>query len=344
MRKLLFFILSLSLPTLADQVAEIDFTLHSSDNVVNGSSESVFTYALGSTNINGLIGIKECDTSGNDSWCNKHTSSPLPTSQPTWFYKRVCESSGYCVKIASAVSTPNGILYTPYKSSYELEGYTAQADGSYIIPSRDYHMSVKLESVLPVGEFDFPSIRVDKLMVCKATPNYGDAYCDAGVGTIATVNIYADIHITVPQSCTVNSGQTVNVELPGASGSAFVKGGAGHPPAGFSEKQVSVPIKCLGGGAGTVTMTAHGVNATNYPGSLATSNPDVGVLLVDRTAGSGTITQVIKPNDETTGSTIRLSEDGSGAATLGILPIWLGNSQPAAGNYTAQSYLRLDYQ
>lgn len=265
----------------------------------------------------------------------------MPKSQPTWKYKETC-SGTYCINIASAVSTPNGLLYAPYKAMYTQEGYTAQPDGSFNIGTRNYHFSMQLQSTLPVGEYDFPARRVDKLIICGHNVNDEDI-CNSGQG-IYVDYIAAEIHITVPQSCTVNSGQTVNVELPGASGSAFVKGGAGNPPVGFNEKTVSVPIACLGGGAGTVTMTAHGVNATNYADSLATSNPDVGVKLIDRTAGSGTNGQVIKPNDETTGSTIQLSEDGVGAATLGISPVWLGDSQPAAGNYTAQSYLRLDYQ
>lgn len=337
------FILSACLPAIADEIVNVDLTLHSSDNVVGGTTESVFSFALGSTLINGQVGIKECDTSGDDSWCANNLKAPMPTSQPTWKYKKNC-SGLYCVSIATAVSTPTGLLYTPYKSTYALEGYTAQPDGSYIIPSRDYRVSLKLLDVLPVGVHTFPSVRIDKLIICKSTPNYGQSSCSANTGSIFIQYLSADVKITVPQSCTVNSGQTVNVELNEASSAAFVKGGAGNTPSGVGEKTVSVPIQCLGGGAGTVTMSLHGTNATNYASSLATSNSDVGVKVVDRTAGSGNSGQPLIPNNASSFSMIQLGQDGSGMATLGISPIWLGANSPAKGNYTAQSYLQLDYQ
>ncbi|MDX6020475.1 fimbrial protein [Scandinavium sp. V105_16] len=343
LRKLLILILSICLPAIADQTVDLAFTLHSSDNIVGGSTEATVPFVLGSTLINGQVGIKECDTSGNNTWCSNNAYAPMPTSQPTWTYKKSC-TGGNCVDIASAVSTPNGLLYTPYKSTYKLEGYTAQADGSYNIPARDYHFSVKLLNTLPVGVHTFPSMNIDKLIICKSTPGYGEEVCSAQTGVVSTTYLAANITITVPQSCTVNSGQTVNVDLGSASGSAFVKGGAGNSPHGFNEKTVSVPIQCQGGGAGTVAMSLHGTNATNYASNLATSNADVGVKLVDRTAGSGNNGQPIVPNDASSVSTIQLGEDGTGAATLGISPVWLGANQPAKGNYTAQSYLQLDYQ
>lgn len=344
LRKLLILILLVCLPAFADETVNIDFTLHSSDNVVGGSSESTFSYALGSTLINGMVGIKECDTSGDDSWCANHAHSPMPTSQPTWLYKLSCTGMQYCISLASAVSTPNGLLYTPYKATYAQEGYTAQPDGSYIIPNRVYHISIKLDSVLPVGEHDFPAVRVDKLIICKSTPNKGESNCSANTGNIYIQYLVADVHITVPQSCMVNSGQTVNIELDSASGGAFVKGGAGNAPSGFNEKMVSVPIQCEGGGAGTVMMSLHGTNAEGFPSSLATSNADVGVRVTDRTSGSGNNGQPIIPNSASSYSTIQLGQDGNGSATLGVAPVWLGTNQPAKGNYTAQSYLQLDYE
>lgn len=343
LRIIFLFILSICLPALADEMVNVDLTLHSSDNVVGGTTESIFTFALGSTKINGQVGIKECDTSGNDSWCSNNNNAPMPTSQSTWKYKKNCTGL-YCVAIATAVSTPNGLLYTPYKSTYKLEGYTPQADGSFIIPSRDYHVSLKLQDVLPVGVHTFPSVRIDKLIICKSTPGYGEQMCSQTAGYIFIQYLSADITITVPQSCTVNSGQTVNVVLDQVSASAFVKGGAGNAPAGSNEKTVSVPIQCLGGGAGTVKMSLHGTVAKNYASSLATSNTDVGVKVVDRTAGSGNNGQPIIPNSASSFSTIQLGQDGNGTATLGISPVWLGANQPATGDYTAQSYLQLDYE
>ncbi len=343
LRILLLFILSIGLPAFADDIVSLDFTLHSSDNVAGGSTESLYSSTLGSTLINGVAGIKECDTSGNDSWCSNNNSAPMPTSQPTWVYKKTCIGSN-CILLATAVSTPTGLLYTPYKSTYALEGYTAQPDGSYNIPARNYHVSIKLNNVLPVGEYDFPSVRVDKLIVCKSTPNYGQNTCSANTGAIYINYIRADVHITVPQSCTVNSGQIVNVELEGASGSAFVKGGAGNSPSGFNEKTVTVPIQCLNGGAGTVQMSLKGTNAKNYSSSLATSNTEVGVKVMDRTPGSGNNGKPIIPNNASSYSEIKLGNDGNGSAMLGISPVWLGGAEPAKGNYTAQSYLQLDYE
>ncbi|MGV0243243.1 fimbrial protein (plasmid) [Klebsiella aerogenes] len=343
MRILYFFIMLISLSVFADEVVNIDFTLHSSDNIAGGTTESVTSYTLGSTLINGQVGIKECDTSGDDSWCANNSSSPMPKSQPTWKYKATC-AGAYCIHIASAISTPNGLLYTPYKATYKQEGYTPQPDGSYIIPSRDYHFSIQLKEVLPVGEYTFSSVRVDKLIICKSTPNYGEQYCSANAGNIFIQYLTANIHISVPQSCTVNSGQTVNIELDNASASAFVKGGAGNSPAGMNEKTVSVPIQCLGGGNGTVTMSLHGTSAKNFASSLASSNADIGVKVIDRTPGSGNSGQPIVPNSASSYSTITLGQDGNGAATLGISPVWLGENEPAKGNYTSQSYLQLDYQ
>lgn len=343
LRILLLLILSIGLPVFADDIVNIDLTLHSSDNIAGGSTETIYSSVLGSTMKNGKVGATECDTSGDDRWCSNNSWAPFPTSQPTWKFKKTCVGSN-CVRIATAISTPNGLLYTPYKSTYALEGYTAQPDGSYNIPARNYHMKLELVNMLPVGEYDFPSIRVDKLIVCESSNAYGGNGCNANAAAIYINYISADIHITVPQSCTVNSGQTVNVELEGASGSAFVKGGAGNSPGGFNEKTVTVPIQCLNGGAGTVQMSLKGTNAKNYSSSLATTNTEVGVKVIDRTSGSGNNGQPIIPNNTSSYSEITLGSDGNGSAILGISPVWLGGAEPAKGNYTAQSYLQLDYE
>ncbi len=160
----------------------------------------------------------------------------------------------------------------------------------------------------------------------------------AGLG-LGTPMVELDLNatMTVPQSCTINAGTTVEFDFGTLSAQSFSNAGAGKKPAGASTLTKNVGITCNNIAAQT-TMTLR-LEANSVSGNaVISSNPDVGFILAN---SSGT---ELTPNDISSNIPFTLDSNDSANVTLTSWPVSITGNQPTAGTATATGYLRADFQ
>lgn len=151
---------------------------------------------------------------------------------------------------------------------------------------------------------------------------------------MSTVNLSGKV--IVPQNCTIQAGQIITIDF-GTLYSGDFKA-ARQKPDNARVRTFSVPIKCTNIDApSNLTLRLQATADTHYPQSIATDNPDVGVVVTD-SQGS-----ILNPNDTT--SVIPFATDTSGNAnvTLQAYPVSTTGKEPAEGVFTALAYLRVDF-
>jgi len=160
----------------------------------------------------------------------------------------------------------------------------------------------------------------------------------AGLGT-GTPMVQLDLNatMTVPQSCTINAGNTVEFDFGTLSAQSFSEAGAGQKPAGANTITKNVGIVCNNIAAQT-TMTLR-LEATKVSGNaVVSSNSDVGFILAN---ASGT---ELTPNTLSSNIPFTLDSDDSANVNLMSWPVSITGNQPTAGTATATGYLRVDFQ
>lgn len=152
----------------------------------------------------------------------------------------------------------------------------------------------------------------------------------------STVNM--SIQVAVPQTCTLQAGQTVSVDLGDLAQANFVSGGIGNPPTGSIPVTKTFPVQCNGGvdSSASLTIRLQGQPASGYTDALASSNPDVGVKVTDSR------NNVLKVNDLTSYIPFTLS-NGAANVTIKVFPISTTGKAPTVGTFTSLAYLRVDF-
>ncbi|PWC11006.1 fimbrial protein [Brenneria corticis] len=154
-----------------------------------------------------------------------------------------------------------------------------------------------------------------------------------GTGSPLVVG-YMSGSMTVPQSCTLNSGQVIAIDFGSISTGSFKTAGA--RPDGVNPVSRTIGIACNGIDAqASLTMR---VQADNTSGNIIVSdNPDVGFVITD--SGSSPLT----PNDLSSVLPFSLDDAYSANVTITAYPVSVTGNKPAEGVVTALAYLRVDF-
>ncbi|ELY3760784.1 fimbrial protein [Cronobacter universalis] len=144
--------------------------------------------------------------------------------------------------------------------------------------------------------------------------------------------------ITVPQSCEINAGEVISVDFGTIFASNFMT--RGHKPDGFVDKKTAIVYVCKNISDGVaLTMTFSGAPANGMPEALATSNPDVGVLL--KNDGE----QVIPINTGEVPMPLDPSVDISrrtGAVDILTAPVNLSGKTPQNGEFSGSASITVN--
>ncbi|WP_234262400.1 fimbrial protein [Klebsiella aerogenes] len=157
--------------------------------------------------------------------------------------------------------------------------------------------------------------------------------------TEAWQNVQIRGNIVVPQTCDIVPGSTFDVDLGQISQKAFVQGGTGNRPTGFTNRPLTVKVQCSGGveANAIINVRLEGATASGHPQALASDNPDVGVVIT-KSDGS----TVLVPNDLNSIIPMPL-QDGQGSAVIQAYPVSLTGQAPAVGVFTTLANLRFDF-
>ncbi|MGR3184271.1 fimbrial protein [Enterobacter cancerogenus] len=142
--------------------------------------------------------------------------------------------------------------------------------------------------------------------------------------------------IIVPQTCELDTGQTVTMYFGDIGASAFPQAGAGNRPAGVNPQTHSIAIQCKNIDA--QAMLSLRVEADKVSGNaIVSDNPDLGFVVANGKQNP------LTPN--TIDSKIPFQLDDSGAATVPVSawPVSVTGNKPAEGKFTSEGYLRVDF-
>lgn len=148
-----------------------------------------------------------------------------------------------------------------------------------------------------------------------------DAYYGKKIGGSPLTRVYLTGTISIPASCTLSSSATI--QLPDTYSGEYSKAGAGVKIGNGTTQPMS--IKCLGGSE-SATIDLH-VSTSKVSGDdIVTSNPDVGVRVLD---GNG---NTISANNGKTSATLSAGEVD---VPFTYVPVAISGKNPTPGDYSA---------
>ncbi len=243
---------------------------------------------------------------------------PPPETNPSgWTYQRVDDY------VSVAVS--NGRLYFPFNTNVGSNGEPFTGVG----PSHQGTQNVYTTR-----------LRIDKRIISGTyTKNFllaEHGFCEpygCRKKEVIFTRIYANLNITVPQSCVLNAGQVITIDFGPVSSAAFQS--AGMPAQGVSPVTRNVSVQCDNIQAGAALTMRLQANKTSG-NAIVSNNSDVGFTVMD-TAGKTLI-----PNN--LGSVIPFLLSGNRANVgIRVQPVSITGKQPKEGPVTSEAYLRVDF-
>lgn len=219
-----------------------------------------------------------------------------------------------------------GNFYPPV--NYYMMGTDGNVNTGTPFYIRDSNLIFQLKVVKPfVGSV---VISPKTMFSVYVTTNNSDPLTDV------VYNIVYSGSITVPQSCEINAGQTIVVDFGSLYSGNFTH--AGEKPPGVRTRSFNVPVKCNGVDS-TVNMSMR-VMATadsHFPQAIASSNPDVGVVVETRDGN------VLTPDDSSSRAPFVTDDSGRANIALQAYPVSTTGNVPAEGAFTALANLRVDF-
>ena len=178
-----------------------------------------------------------------------------------------------------------------------------------------------------IGQMPIPNTNIFNLYASVVPGSYG-------LVPIAQVNITG--LVTVQQSCEINAGQSIQVDFGEMMNGNFK--GRGSKPQGVSAKTLQLGYKCyLVSNGMDVKMRFTGQNDSNYPDALATTNPDIGVIIED---GNG---NPVQPNTGTIPMTVDYDSQ-KGSVDITTYPVSTTGKIPVVGQFTSRATVVVDFQ
>lgn len=253
-----------------------------------------------------------------------------PGWSSTWTYFPVDDY--IAVALAYDYSAANcGYIYAPSNTAVKVIGSscddTKTSGGSIVFGSA--LSRIKILKKLVNGTYS-KNILVGIMSICQPG---GPSGCSTQ--QLITGRIYLSLNITVPQTCTLNAGQVINVDFGNLSSGAFTSAGARAE--GVNDIVRSIPIECDGIAANTLMTVRLQADKVSGNAVVTNTNNDVGFVVAD---SNGT---PITPNNLSSVIPFTLDSYGDSNVTIRVYPVSVTGNKPAEGAVTSQAYLRVDF-
>jgi len=142
--------------------------------------------------------------------------------------------------------------------------------------------------------------------------------------------------ITVPQNCEVNAGQVIAMDFGNIGASNFSQAGAGNKPSGVNPQTKVIGIKCKN--ADAQALLSLRLEANKVSGNAVVSdNKDLGFVVAD--GGKKPLT----PNNIDSNIPFQLDDNASASVPITAWPVSVTGNKPIEGKFTAEGYLRVDF-
>lgn len=143
-------------------------------------------------------------------------------------------------------------------------------------------------------------------------------------------------NVMVPQSCELNEGDTISLDFGNIGAPLFSQAGAGNRPAGVIPKSRKIGIKCKNIDA--QAMLSMRLEADKVSGNaMVSDNPDLGFIV------AGIDSKPLIPNNIDSKIPFGLDDNASATVSVTAWPVSVTGNKPAEGKFTAEGYLRVDF-
>lgn len=157
-----------------------------------------------------------------------------------------------------------------------------------------------------------------------------------GVSQKPLTVLYMSGQVSVPQNCEINAGQVITMDFGNIPASAFSQAGAGNKPSGVNPQTRNIGIKCENIDA--EALLSLRIEANKVDGNaLVSDNSDLGFNIADDKY------RVLTPNNIDSKIPFRLDDNASASIPLSAWPVSITGNKPAEGRFTAEGYLRVDF-
>lgn len=303
---------------------------------ISGQLSSAENSVGGTKNSNSITtpGVTVRYSSGYANGWGVYTGNSVPapgTNQGNWTYIKVDDY------ISVALSDTDNCMtrYVPFNLSVR-NGATCQynnypGDGSDVVGSpHAYQSRIRVDKKIVSGTYS-KNLLLAEFGLCQpgGTPS-GCAKKD-----IVMSRIYLNLNVTVPQTCTLNAGQVINIDFGNISSGAFTTAGA--RPEGVNDIVRNVAISCDNIAANTAMTVRLQADKISGKAVVTNTNNDVGFVVAD---GNGT---ALTPNNLSSIIPFTLDSYGNSNVTIRVYPVSVTGNKPAEGPVTSQAYLRVDF-
>jgi minor fimbrial subunit len=148
--------------------------------------------------------------------------------------------------------------------------------------------------------------------------------------------LWVHFHIISPQSCSIDAGNMITMDYGNIGAPLFSQAGAGNKPAGVNPKTHNIAVKCKGIDA--QSLLSMRLEADNVSGNaIVSDNKDVGFIV----AGNDKVP--LTPNGINSKIHFQLDDNSSAMVPITAWPVSITGKKPAEGRFTAEGYLRIDF-
>lgn len=163
---------------------------------------------------------------------------------------------------------------------------------------------------------------------------YGDVMNDSSTLQVISLNGY----ITVPETCTINSGQMIQVNFGNIGSGRFES--KGQKPSGYTPVITEAPVTCNDAAAQrNVNVSLAATPSPDLNTAIRTSNPDVGIVVTDIND------RTVRPNVDKL--PLNLTSTGSGRndgkVIMKAFPVSTTGRPPSRGDFSATAAITVTF-
>ncbi|HDS3819415.1 TPA: fimbrial protein [Morganella morganii] len=260
----------------------------------------------------------------------KFNGDPIPTPPfytTNWQFKKVDDYISVALSRDSPCIGNTGTIYVPFNARVYGPGCVPivhQPGDAMSVTPRDWQSRLRIDRQIVSGTYS-KNILIGQFGFCQP---------DNCASAQAVQNVYLSLNITVPQTCSINAGQTVTVDFGNVSTGAFKT--AGGRARGVNPKESTLSVTCDNIAAGTNLRMR--LQANNVAGNIVISNnSDVGFIVTDSSD------KELTPNSLSSFIPFYLDGNTRANARIRVYPASVTGVRPDEGPVTSQAYLRIDF-
>lgn len=150
------------------------------------------------------------------------------------------------------------------------------------------------------------------------------------------VDVYISGTVTVPQKCILDLNKIIEMKFGNIAASSFSKAGPGNIPDNVNPQSHNISIQCENIDA--FAQLAMRIETSRAQDNIILSdNEDVGFILGDKDRNP------LKPNDINSHIPFKLDGNAEANVTITAWPVSVTGKKPREGTFTAEGYLRVDF-